>query len=126
VSYIVLRGRWCNIIVWNVQAPSEKKSDDSKDIFYEELEQVSDHFPTYHMTIPLGYFNAKVGTENIFKPKLGMGVYIRMVKIMVLERQTSPRQKIWLLRARCSCTETFISTFGPLLMGRLTTRLITY
>ena len=40
VSYIVLRGRWCNIIVPNVHAPSEENSDDSKDSFYEELEQV--------------------------------------------------------------------------------------
>ena len=45
VSYIVLRGRWCNIIVLNVHAPSEEKSDDSKDNFYEELEQVFDPFP---------------------------------------------------------------------------------
>ena len=30
VSCIVLRGRWCSIIVLNVQAPSEEKSDDSK------------------------------------------------------------------------------------------------
>ena len=37
--YIVLRGRWCNIIVLNVYAPSEEKSDSSKDSFYEELEQ---------------------------------------------------------------------------------------
>ena len=49
VSYIFLRGRWCNIIVLNVHAPSEDKSDDSKDSFYEELEQVFDHFPRYHM-----------------------------------------------------------------------------
>ena len=40
VSYIDLRGRWCNIIVLNVHAPSEVKCDDSKDSFYEELEQV--------------------------------------------------------------------------------------
>ena len=40
VSYIVLRGRWCNISFLNVHAPSEEKSDDSKDSFYEELEQV--------------------------------------------------------------------------------------
>jgi len=33
VSYIVLRGRWCNIIVLNVHAPSEEKSDGSKDSF---------------------------------------------------------------------------------------------
>jgi len=33
VSYIVLRGRWCNIFVLNVHAPSKEKSDDSKDNF---------------------------------------------------------------------------------------------
>jgi hypothetical protein len=41
---MVLRGRRCNIIVLNVHAPTEEKSDDSKDSFYEELEQVFDHF----------------------------------------------------------------------------------
>jgi len=71
VSYIVLRGRWCNVIVLNVHAPSEEKSYDSKDSFYEELEQVFDHFPKYHMQILLGDFNAKVGRENIFKPTIG-------------------------------------------------------
>jgi len=33
VSYIVLRGCWCSIIVLNVHAPSEEKSDHSKDRF---------------------------------------------------------------------------------------------
>ena len=33
VSYIVMRGRWFNIIVLNEHAPSEDKSDDSKDSF---------------------------------------------------------------------------------------------
>ena len=33
VSYIVLRGSWCNIIALNVHASSEEKSDDSKDRF---------------------------------------------------------------------------------------------
>ena len=36
VSYIVLRVCWCNIIVINVHAPSEEKSDGSKGSFYEE------------------------------------------------------------------------------------------
>ena len=36
VSYIVLRGRWCNIIVLNVHAPSEEKNGDSKDIVYKK------------------------------------------------------------------------------------------
>jgi hypothetical protein len=40
MSYVVSRGRWCNIIVLNVHASTEEKSGDSKDSFYEELEQV--------------------------------------------------------------------------------------
>jgi len=54
-----------------VHAPSEEKSDDSKDSFYEELEQVFYHFPKYHMKILLGEFNAKVRRENIFKLTIG-------------------------------------------------------
>ena len=44
VSYIVLRGCWCNIIVLNELALSEEKSDDSRDSFYKELEQVFELF----------------------------------------------------------------------------------
>jgi hypothetical protein len=33
ISYIVLRGRWCNITVLNVRAPSEEKSDGLKTVF---------------------------------------------------------------------------------------------
>ena len=62
LSYIVLRGRWHNIIVVNVHA-CEEKSDESKDSFCEELEQVFDHFPKHHMKMLLGDFNAKVGGE---------------------------------------------------------------
>jgi hypothetical protein len=70
MPYTVLRGRWFNIIVLNVHAPSEEKSDDSKDSFYDELDHVFDHFPKYHMKILLGGFNAKSGRENIFKPTI--------------------------------------------------------
>jgi len=71
VSYIFLRGRWCNIIVLIVHAPSEDKSGDTKVSFYEELEQVFDHFPRDHMKILFGDFNEKVGRENICKPTIG-------------------------------------------------------
>jgi hypothetical protein len=39
MSYIILRGRWCDIIVLNVHAPCEDRSD-MKDSFYEELGHV--------------------------------------------------------------------------------------
>jgi endonuclease/exonuclease/phosphatase family metal-dependent hydrolase len=48
-----------------VHAPSEDKSDYSKDSFYKELEQVFDNFPKYNGKILLGDFNAKVGRENV-------------------------------------------------------------
>jgi hypothetical protein len=51
MSYITLKGRWCDIIVLNVHPPTEDKDDDIKDTFYEELEQVFDQFPRYHMKI---------------------------------------------------------------------------
>jgi hypothetical protein len=54
-----------------VHAPTEDKDDIIKDSFYEELEQVFDQFPTYHTKILLGYFNTKVGREDIFKPIIG-------------------------------------------------------
>jgi hypothetical protein len=60
-----------SIIVLNVHAPTEDKTDDVKDSFYEELERVFGKFPKYHMTILLGNFNAKVGREDIFKPTIG-------------------------------------------------------
>jgi hypothetical protein len=44
MSYMVLGGRWCNNIVLNVHASSEEKSGDLKEGFYEELEQVFNHF----------------------------------------------------------------------------------
>jgi hypothetical protein len=37
MSYITLRGRWCNIVVLNVYAPCEDKGNDAKETFYEEL-----------------------------------------------------------------------------------------
>jgi hypothetical protein len=72
MSYIVLRGRWCNIIALNAHAPTEENDDGSKDSFYEELEEVFDHFPKYHTKILLGDINAKVGREDTFKPRIGI------------------------------------------------------
>jgi hypothetical protein len=47
MSYIILRGRWCHIIVLNVHAPAEDKIDYLKDSIYEELDCVFDKFPLY-------------------------------------------------------------------------------
>ena len=66
--------------------------------------------------ILLGDFNAKVGSGNIFKPTPGSGV--RIVKFAIT--------KFYFSRARCSPTETVISSPGPLLIGRVTNRQTTH
>jgi hypothetical protein len=51
MSYILLRGRWCHIIVLNVHVPTEDKTDDVKKSFYEELEREFDKFSKCHKKI---------------------------------------------------------------------------
>jgi hypothetical protein len=37
ILYIIIRGRWCDIIVVNVQAPTEDKTDEMKRKFCDPL-----------------------------------------------------------------------------------------
>jgi hypothetical protein len=71
MSYIILRSCWCNIIVPNVHALCEDKSDDVMNSSCEELGCVFYQFPTYDMKILLGDFSAEVGKEDILKPTVG-------------------------------------------------------
>jgi hypothetical protein len=73
MSYIILRGHWFHIIVLNVHAPAEDKTDDVRNSFYEELEHTFDKFLKYLMKILLGDLNARVGREDIFKPTIRNG-----------------------------------------------------
>jgi hypothetical protein len=66
MSYVTLRGRWCDITVLHVHAPTEDKSDD----LYEELARVLDQFPQYHKTILLDFIE-NVRREDSLKPKIG-------------------------------------------------------
>jgi hypothetical protein len=61
MSYIILKGHCCDIIVLNVHASTGDK-DVIKDSFYEELER------DFDQKILLGDFNAKIMREDIFKP----------------------------------------------------------
>jgi hypothetical protein len=44
MSYIILRGHWCDIIL-NLHSPTEDKVDSIKDNFYDELECILDKCP---------------------------------------------------------------------------------
>ena len=68
-----------------MHAPSEEKSEESKDSFYEELEQDFDHFPKYHMKILLGDLVQKWGERLFSNQQLDRRVSIRIVMIMELD-----------------------------------------
>jgi hypothetical protein len=63
---MILRGQ-CDAVVLN-RHTTEDKSDDTKNVFYKELEHVFDKFLKYHINILLGDFSAKVAREDVFKP----------------------------------------------------------
>jgi hypothetical protein len=67
VSYIILRGRWCDIIVLNDHAPKEDKTDDVKDSFHQELEGLFDKLTKFCINSFLRDFNAKFVKEELFK-----------------------------------------------------------
>ncbi|PSN42499.1 hypothetical protein C0J52_09787 [Blattella germanica] len=71
ISYIILKGKRHDFIIVIVYGPTEASIDTIKDEFYEELESVFDWLSRYHMKIVLGYFNAKVGREDIFRQTIG-------------------------------------------------------
>jgi hypothetical protein len=71
MSYVILRGRWFNVIVLNLHAPCEGKGDDVKGSFCEELGRVLDRFPRYDMKIFLCDFKAKLDKEDACKPTIG-------------------------------------------------------
>jgi hypothetical protein len=77
MSYIILRGRWSHVFVLNVHTPTEGRTDDVKDSFYEELERAFDKFPKYHRNILLGQFNAKVDTREMSNPTEKMNIYTK-------------------------------------------------
>jgi hypothetical protein len=52
MSYVTLRGCWCGIIIiLNVHALTEDKSDGTHDISYKELEHLFKQFTKYHTEI---------------------------------------------------------------------------
>jgi hypothetical protein len=120
MSYMILRGGWCNIIVLNVHAPIEDKIDDLKDRLYEELEQVFDKFAKCHMKILLGDFNTKVGRDDIVKPTIGnesLHATSNDNGVRVVNFATSKNLAV---KIQCSHIVTFIKLLGHLLMGRCT------
>lgn len=66
-----MKGKFCDQYYINVHAPTEVSEDETKDEFYDTLEQIYNEIPNYATKIILGDLNAKIGKEHIFKPTIG-------------------------------------------------------
>jgi hypothetical protein len=67
ISYIILRGRWCRIIVLNVHARTKYQAYITKCNVCDELEHLSYQLPKYGTNILLVDFSAYVSGEHTFK-----------------------------------------------------------
>ena len=66
-----LKGKFMNITVLSVHAPTEDKDVNVKEDFYKLLENTFNETPNYDMKIILGDFNAKIGKESYLRDVAG-------------------------------------------------------
>lgn len=71
VCYIRIKGKFRNISMINVHAPTEDKDLEEKVEFYEQLEEYFGRLPKYDVKVLLGDCNAKIGREEIHEPIIG-------------------------------------------------------
>ena len=124
MSYIILRGCWCDTTALGVQTPTQDESDKLKDSFCQKLQQVIDHFPTYHTKIMLN-FHAKLQTEDIFKPTTGNERLQESSTDNVVISHSATSKDVVIKNAMFPYWS-IINTTGSLLMGRITSQLITF
>ena len=67
ICKIRLKGKYHNITLINIHAPTEENDDDVKEQFYAELQQVQEKVPKQDQLIILGDCNAKIGRENAYQ-----------------------------------------------------------
>jgi hypothetical protein len=109
-----------------MHAPTEEKSDDTKDSLSEELQQVFDHFCTYHMNFLFANFNAKFGKEDTFKPTIRNESIHQDSNDNGVRIVNSAASKNLVVNSTIFPHRIIHKTPVPLLVGRLTNRLITY
>ena len=64
---------------------NEENTDESKDSFYEELQQVFDHFHKKYVKMLLGDLNEKWREKVFSNRQLVTRVYVRIIIIKLLE-----------------------------------------
>ena len=71
ICKIRIKGKYNNMSLVNMYAPTEDKEDPEKENFYEELQLVIDQIPKSDTILVLGDANAKLRKEDIYKEVIG-------------------------------------------------------
>lgn len=66
-----IKGKFTNMSLVSIYAPTEDADEEDKDSFYEHLEDVTNELPQYDLRLILGDANAKVGKEEIWTATAG-------------------------------------------------------
>jgi exonuclease III len=71
ICKIRLKGKFRNITIISVHAPTNDKDDQEKERFYENLEETCNRIPRHDLVIIMGDFNAKLGKKEHLQPVAG-------------------------------------------------------
>ena len=58
------RGKYTNISVIQIYAPTNDADSEEKELFYNQLQELIDKCPKHDIIVVMGDFNAKVGSDN--------------------------------------------------------------
>jgi hypothetical protein len=70
ICILILKGKFYNIILINVHAPTEEKMEEEKDKFYDDQQKVYDRVPKHDIVMILD-LNAKIGEEKAYERVTG-------------------------------------------------------
>jgi len=71
ICTIRLKGKFNNITVINVHAPTEEKTEEEKDKFYDYFQRTFERVPKHDVVLILGDLNAEIGKEKAYENVTG-------------------------------------------------------
>jgi exonuclease III len=66
-----IKGKFNNLSIRSVRAPTEEKTDEEEEKFYEDLQIIHNTIPMHDIVIILGDLNAKIGKVDIYQNAAG-------------------------------------------------------